>query len=153
MGVAIERAIEAYRCGNFPVGAALVVNGMCIGSEANSNTSDWRWSSHAEHKLICKHSAYLTRVIQAEGAAVQLYTTYEPCMMCFGSAIFNRIGRIVYALSDPTAGITGLAPAVLGEWYAQRWPVVEVGLLRSESAALIQQYKRTYPKANAHLPP
>jgi tRNA(adenine34) deaminase len=128
MAAALEQAFQASQRGDFPVGAALVVNGVCIDSEANTNTSDWRWSSHAEHKLITKHSSHLTRIVQADRAVVELFTTFEPCLMCVGAAIFNRIRRIVYALPDPTAGVASLDARQMGEWYAQRWPEMQAGL-------------------------
>jgi tRNA(Arg) A34 adenosine deaminase TadA len=114
---------------------ALVVEGLCVDSESNSNTSDWRWTSHAEHRLIMRHSAKLRRAVQVEQARVELFSTFEPCLMCLGTAVFSRIRRIVYAATDQNAGATCLDPRQLGEWYSRRWPLIQGGLLREQSEA------------------
>lgn len=148
MSLALEKAAHALNCGDFPIGAALVIDGVCVDSESNSNTSDWTWTSHAEHKLILRHSARLRRVVQTERARVELFSTFEPCLMCLGTAVFSRIRRIVYAVPDQSAGAASLDPSRLGEWYCRRWPLMQAGLLRQESEALIRRYKPIYPRTD-----
>ena len=148
MRLALEKAAQALNCGNFPIGAALVVDGVCIDSEANSNLSDWTWTSHAEHKLMLRHSVRLRRAVQTERARIELFSTFEPCLMCLSTAVFSRIRRIVYAVPDQNAGATSLDPSRLGEWYCRRWPVMQAGLLREESEALIRKFKPIHPRTD-----
>lgn len=148
MRIALEKAVQALNDGDFPVGAALAIDGVCVDSECNSNTSDWTWTSHAEHKLILRHSDHLRRDVQSEGARVELFTTFEPCLMCLGIAVFSRIRRVVYAVPDQNAGVASLDPSWLRDWYAPRWPVIQEGLLREKSEALIRLYKPIHPRTD-----
>jgi tRNA(adenine34) deaminase len=148
MILALEKAVQAFNRGDFPVGSALVVDGVCVDLEANSNTSDWSWASHAEHKLILKHAPLLRRAVQVHRARIELFTTFEPCLMCLGAAVFNRIRRIVYALPDPTAGAACFDVSRLGEWYYHRWPLMQAGLLRYESEQLIQRFQPVHPRTD-----
>ncbi|OQX48052.1 MAG: tRNA-specific adenosine deaminase, partial [Candidatus Sedimenticola endophacoides] len=36
-----------------------------------------------------------------------LYVTLEPCPMCAGAMVHARVGRVVYAASDPRSGAAG----------------------------------------------
>ncbi len=148
MRVALGQAVQALNRGDFPVGAVLVIDGVCVDSESNSNISDWSWTSHAEHKLILRHSARLRKAVQAERARVELFSTFEPCLMCLGSAVFSRVRRIVYSVPDQNAGAACLDPRRLGEWYCHRWPLIQAGLLREESEELICRYKPVHPRTD-----
>jgi hypothetical protein len=44
------------------------------------------------------------------------------------------------ACPDPYGGATHLDPHLLGDWYVQNWPVIETGLYREESYALLIQF-------------
>ncbi len=148
MGIALEKAIEALKSGDFPVGAALVVDGVCIDAESNSNVSDASWTSHAEQKLILRHSAQLKRSVRAGGARVELFSTMEPCLMCLGASVFSRVRRIVYAASDQIAGAARLDPKPLGDWYSVHWPLLQGGLLREECEMLFRNYRLLHPRPN-----
>jgi tRNA(Arg) A34 adenosine deaminase TadA len=51
-----------------------------------------------------------------------MYTTVEPCPMCFGAANVARIAELHYATRDPWAGSTDLHD---GNWY-MRWKHMEI---------------------------
>jgi tRNA(adenine34) deaminase len=145
MAMAIAEASAALIQGDLPVGAALAVNGSVIGTARNSNNSDKCWSSHAEHKLILQHSKLITEVIKNHSSRVELFSTIEPCMMCFGTAIFHHISRVVFALSDTETGFTLINFGPLSPWYQKAWPDIESGLLERDSAELIERYRMKSP--------
>jgi tRNA(adenine34) deaminase len=145
MKIALEEAEESYKRGYFPVGAVLVSNGKIIGQGNNSNATDKGWSSHAENVLIKRYSADIKELIKS-GYSVDIYTTLEPCLMCLGTIVLNRISRVIYACPDPNGGATKLDPASLSAWYKKKWPVIERGVLKEESYQLLVNYMEKYDR-------
>ncbi len=39
---------------------------------------------------------------------MSLYTTLEPCLMCFGSILLHRIGRVVFGAADRYGGASSV---------------------------------------------
>lgn len=144
MALAIDEARQALMAGNYPVGAVLAVNGHFIGQARNSILTDSQTTAHAEHKLLSVHSAQLRQVVrQSDVYDICLYTTLEPCLMCLGTAVLHRVTRIVIACPDPHGGTTTINPNELGCFYADHWPVIEVGLMKETAVDLILQFLPT----------
>ena len=63
---------------------------------------------------------YASQIKEASkrGDKIELFTTLEPCLMCFGTIVHNRINRIVYACPDPLAGPTSIEPPT--KWYGKK---------------------------------
>ena len=63
--------------------------------------------------------------------AMSIYTTLEPCLMCFSAIILHRIGRVVYGASDSYGGassvFTQLPPFFKGQLQQTQWigPVMQ----------------------------
>lgn len=150
MTLSLQRARQALERGDPPIGAALIIDGTCLDSDSNSNTSSRSWMCHAEHRLITRHASMLRRVAEVRKGTIELFTTLEPCLMCLGAAVFSRVSRIVFASPDPVAGAALLDPKGLGEWYVQRWPHIQGGLLQKESEELFQIYRPVYPFPDEH---
>lgn len=139
MSLAIENARKGMKQGNYPCGAVLVAGDEMIGTSWNLKENHKDRISHAEELLYIKHSALL-RYKKAEGIHLTMYTTLEPCLMCFGTAVMHRIDRIVAASPDPYGNISRLDVSDLGEFYATGLPLIEYGLLIDDSVELIKQF-------------
>ena len=140
MRVALNKAKEALNEGNYPVGAALVIDGKLIDTMGNSLNTGKDWASHAEANLIRKCSPTIKESIKSNGSEVVLYSTLEPCLMCLGSSILHRISRVVFACHDPHGGATNLDVKSLPRFYNKRWPLIESGLFRDESYDLMIRF-------------
>lgn len=136
MEIALKEAKIAGKNGNFPIGAALVINGELIESGGNRLYENSDWHSHAENQLIHKHSKLIFKEIE-KGSEVVLYTTLEPCFMCMGTALLHRIPRIVYACQDSYGGMTNIDKNRLPVFYKDRWPLIQEGIFAKESYALM----------------
>ncbi len=82
--------------GGFPVGAIIVMDGKIIaqGVSDGKRHNDPTW--HAETDAIRKACDLLkTRNLEV----ATLYSSMEPCMMCYGACYWARLGRVVYAAS------------------------------------------------------
>lgn len=137
MNLALEEANKALQEGNLPIGAILMIDGKVIGTGRNSQVSNSDYFSHAESLLIGRHASEIKEASKRKGK-IELFTTLEPCLMCFGTAVHSRVNRIVYACPDPLAGATGLESPT--EWYGRRWPNIERDVERNKAYDLITNY-------------
>ncbi|MEI6843205.1 MAG: nucleoside deaminase [bacterium] len=140
MKVAIDEAKISFNEGNFPVGAVLVIDGKLIGKDRNSIHSNKDWVSHAEMKILSKYSSLIKECIKDKNSVVTIYTTLEPCLMCFGASVLNRISRIVYACPDPFTGATDIDINTLHVGYKRMWPQISSELMRKDSYDLVIAY-------------
>jgi tRNA(Arg) A34 adenosine deaminase TadA len=137
MRLALEAARRAGLAGEPPIGACLVRDGQVLGTASNCVISDLDITAHAEITLIrdaCRHA----RTLDLSGC--ELYSTVEPCAMCFAASHYARIGRIVYGatLADLQA-LTGSEMPNLqrgGEF----GPLLQGDCLRRECLALLEQW-------------
>lgn len=100
MRVALERARAAGERGNRPVASIIVRDGKVIGAGENTAYTDFDPSAHAEVAAIRQACAKL-RTLDLSGAT--LYSTLEPCPMCFWAMQESRVATLV--LGGRYAGI------------------------------------------------
>ena len=85
-----------------PVGAVLLgPDGALLAEGFNRNLSDHDPTAHAEIVAMREGGRRLGnhRLI-----GCTLYVTLEPCAMCAGAISFARIGKVIFAASDPKGG-------------------------------------------------
>lgn len=100
MQLALNQAGEAARRGNRPVASIIVRDGRIIGEGQNTMFTDIDPSAHAEIMAIRQACGRL-KTVDLSGAT--LYSTLEPCPMCFWAMHEAKIGRLV--LGGRYAGI------------------------------------------------
>lgn len=142
MKIALDEARKAFDAGDYPVGAVLVIDGKFVDSGRNALYTNKNWVSHAELGLLSKHAGILRERTRKGKAQIELYTTLEPCLMCMGTALLNRVRRIVIACPDPHGGASQLDPKNMAPFYGKRWPKVETGLFREEAYDLLTDFMR-----------
>ena len=104
MDRALDLAAGAAALGEVPVGAVVVVQGVCVSTGVNSRERAHDPCGHAEiHALRAAAQARGDWRLQD----ATLYVTLEPCAMCAGAMVLARIARCVYAASDPKGGFLG----------------------------------------------
>lgn len=104
MKLAYNQAIEAWKEDEVPVGAVIRLGDEVIASSHNGVIAQKDPTAHAEIVAITKAANLIGDYRLNE---MTLYVTKEPCPMCAGAAIMSRLGRIVYAFSDPKMGYFG----------------------------------------------
>jgi tRNA(adenine34) deaminase len=101
---ALERAAEAEREGEVPVGAVLVRGADIVAEASNRPIVTHDPTAHAEIEA-------LRRAGQALGTYrltdTTLYVTLEPCVMCASAIVHARVQRLVFGAWDPRAGGAG----------------------------------------------
>ena len=137
MGLALNEAKNCYSRGDLPVGAVLTISDNLEGIAVNAAKTNGDWTSHAENSLLHKVS---WKIKSNKGATSKLYTTWEPCLMCTGSAILSRVDEIIYACPDPLGGMSKVNPSYLGIWNKKHWPIFKQGPFKQESYNLLVKY-------------
>ena len=149
MKILVTEAEKNLESNNYPVAAGLVIDGEMIGLLSNRLIDHKNWMSHAEILILQQHSDLLrerTMELTTHPGQFTLYTTLEPCIMCFGAAVMSRIYRIVYACPDPRGGATHIKREEFGDFYQKHWPVVEQGPMLQQSYDLIIKYYTRQPE-------
>lgn len=139
MSLALREAEEAGKQGNFPIGGALAINGNLIDVGRNQLYTNGDWYSHAENRLIEKYSKLILEETK-KGSFIELYTTLEPCFMCFGTSLLHRIPKITFGCPDPYGGVASLNKDDFPIFYKDRWPEIRRGLFSKESYNLLLEF-------------
>lgn len=93
--IAIELSENFAQTGGFPVGTIIVRNGEVLsqGVSDGKRHNDPTW--HAETDAIRRVCAkFKTRDL----SGTTLYSSMEPCLMCYGACYWARVDRIVFAV-------------------------------------------------------
>ncbi len=139
MQAALDEARRALEDGEFPVGCVIVGAGRIIVRSARRGSRSINPSEidHAE-MLALRHLESLDGHIAREDLVI--YSTMEPCLMCFAALTLSRIGKVVYAYEDVMGGGTNCDLESLPPLYRTLGPRVVGGILRSESLALFKAF-------------
>ena len=91
----IELSKESVAQGGFPVGAIIVKNGEIIAQGLSDGKNKKDATSHAEIEAIRNASNKLnTRDL----FGCEIYSSMEPCLMCFSASYWAKISKIVFAI-------------------------------------------------------
>lgn len=104
MREALKEAKVALREGNWPIGCVIELDGEIISRAHNEVYTRKDKLAHAEILALSKVQDKLHDKIKS----TTLYTTYEPCPMCFGAAILSRVRRIACGIDLNNSGATYL---------------------------------------------
>jgi tRNA(adenine34) deaminase len=108
-----------------PVGAVLVdARGTILAEAANATVGHHCAHAHAELLALQIATQHPEGAARLDGAT--LYCTLEPCLMCFGACMLQRIRRIVYGAVNRRFGAfsCGAVPLI---------PSSEEGIARNDS--------------------
>ncbi len=93
MRAAIEIARHGVNTGQTPFGAAIVQNDQVIARDHNAVWGSMDITAHAEINAIRKACRSLNRIDLSDCA---IYSTCEPCPMCFGAIHWAKIPEVYY---------------------------------------------------------
>lgn len=139
------RAIELARSSiesntGGPFGCVITRNDQIVGEGVNQVTSTNDPTAHAEVVAIRKACANLNS-FQLEGCVV--YTSCEPCPMCFGAIYWARPERIFIACDRDDAAAAGFDDAFIykelcGDGSSRKLPTLS--LLRDEGLKVFETW-------------
>ena len=101
MNLALKQALKAYKKQEVPIGAIIVKNGKIISKAYNKKENKQITTKHAEIIAI-ERACKKLKTWHLDGC--EIYTTMEPCLMCYGAIEQSRISKIYYGLKNMNFG-------------------------------------------------
>lgn len=146
MHEALNLAKQGAEHGEVPVGAILVHNQQIIGQGFNEPIGRHDATAHAE--IIALRDACTRLNNYRLPLQTTLYVTLEPCTMCIGALIHARVDRLIYAASEPRAGMVGSQMNLAAESFYNHRIQVYKGLCREHSSQMLKAFFRQRRQAS-----
>ncbi|WP_394747764.1 nucleoside deaminase [Spongiimicrobium salis] len=131
MKKALQEAAEAFRKGEVPVGAVIVVENRIIARAHNLTEQLNDVTAHAEMQAITAAANFLGGKYLNK---CTLYVTLEPCQMCAGALYWSQISKIVYGTKDEQRGC-----GVMGTKLHPKTEIIG-GVMEEEASQLLKQF-------------
>ena len=143
MRLAIQVAWQGVEKGEMPFGACIARKGQVISVAHNSSKANMDTTAHAEIQAIRDASQHL-KTLELSGCVI--YSTCEPCPMCFTACVWAKVGRIVYACRIEDAERVGIrqvpiSSARMNQLGQSGVEIVE-DILREEGVKLFEGWRR-----------
>lgn len=147
MRIALEMARRGMAWGQTPFGACVVCGDDVISRAHNLVWATTDITAHAE--IVALRAACLARgVVDLAGCTV--YTTCEPCPMCFSACHWANVDRIVFGASIADAQHAGFRELTIAaeEMKARGGSdvVLTGGILRDEAIALFHDWRNRHDR-------
>lgn len=141
----IELAIELSKKGAFPYGVVVVKDGVIIGQASSGDGESYDPTNHAETLAIrraCKS------INSNDLSGWTIYSSCEPCFMCFGTIWWSNISRVVYGTSiQESKGILDtdidITVEELNEKTGKRIEI-KGGILKEEATKVMKEWESNY---------
>lgn len=142
MHAALEEARQALAEGEFPVGCVLVADGRITARSRRLNSSAVR-CNEIDHAEILALRRLIGEQPDLDLQGVTVYSTLEPCLMCYSTLLLSGVRSFVWAYEDVMGGGTNLPLRMLNTLYAHMQVQLVDRVLRQESLELFQQFFRS----------
>lgn len=139
MDMALEEARAALAAGEFPVGCVMVAEGQVVARGRRRNSIQG-CRNEIDHAEILTLRQLLAERPELDLATVTVYSTLEPCLMCYSTMLLSGIRSFVWAYEDVMGGGANLPLYMLNTLYAQMKVTLVDRIRRQESLYLFQQF-------------
>ncbi len=112
MKEAVRLARESVKNGGGPFGAVIVKDGEIVAKASNCVTKNNDPTAHAEVTAI-RLAAQKLNTFNLSGC--EIYTSCEPCPMCFGAVYWARLDKLYYAATKTDAKNIGFDDSFIYE--------------------------------------
>ena len=140
MTQALIEANNALTKGEFPVGCIIVYNNEIIATGSREGTFNVNCHEIDHAEIVALRKLRGPCLTQIDYSNITLYSTLEPCLMCFGALLINNISNIVYAYEDIFGGGTSLNLKSMPQLYKNKKINIVSGVLREESIKLFKTF-------------
>ena len=106
MKITLDLAEEALLQGEMPISACVFMGDHVVARAYTSEKTEGRLLVHAELKAL--QQTDILRFTLSDRKKLQLFTSLEPCLMCYGAAMSFCLGEIYYSLKAPEDGASDL---------------------------------------------
>ena len=140
MQAALAVAREGGEKGEVPVGAVVVYLDTIIATGYNQPILSHDATAHAEIVAIREACQYFDNYRLPPNC--ELFVTLEPCTMCLGAIIHARVSRVVFATTEPKAGMMVSRQNFSQLDFYNHFLTVQQGLMAEDSRQLLQDFFR-----------
>jgi len=139
MKAALDEARQALIADEFPVGCVMVHGGEVVGrgQRINSKAPAENELDHAETVALRKLFALYPAIDRRQ---ITVYSTMEPCLMCYVTLLLNGIRKFVYGFEDVMGGGTNLDLQQLNPLYREMEIDIIPHVMRWESLELFKKF-------------
>ncbi len=143
MRLAIKKAQGGIKKGQTPFGACIVKSGKVI---ACSHNIVWKSGDITAHAELCAIRLACKKLKTIDLSACTIYSTCEPCPMCFSACHWAGIRRIVFGCGIRVAGDFGFNELSISNLKMKQLTASGVkilpGVLEKESKELFYLWQR-----------
>ncbi len=147
MRIAIDTCRQGIEAGQSPFGACVVRGDDLIIAAHNVVWRDTDATAHAEVNAI-RLACRKLQTVDLRGC--RIYSTTEPCPMCFAACHWAKLDGIIFGTSIPDANAIGFSELFISNDQMKtlgRSPLsVRPGVLRDEALELFKLWQRTTSK-------
>ena len=143
--MALQEAEKAGQKGEIPIGAILVDDsGNVLSAAHNQTIALGDPTAHAEIMAIRTAARAIGnyRLLNTT-----LYVTVEPCIMCMGAIVHDRVATLVFGATDPKWGGAGSLYDLAADSRLNHRPQVVSGTCEPACRALLQAFFREKRKS------
>jgi tRNA(adenine34) deaminase len=149
MREALKQAKLALEKGEVPVGAVVVYKNQIIAKAHNQMEMLHDPTAHAEMIALTTASSVLCEGKKEHRGSLEgatIYVTLEPCAMCAGAMVLNKIPNLIFGVRDAKAGACeSLYRITQDDRLNHRLNVVS-GIMENECLMFLQEFFRTLRK-------
>ena len=123
MRQAVKLATSSVQNGGGPFGALIARAGEIVATGTNLVTKSLDPTAHAEVTAI-RNACKTLGTFKLDGCV--LVTSCEPCPMCMASALWARLGSVLYAANRDDAAVAGFDDRAFYDLFTDpeaEWPV------------------------------
>lgn len=144
MREALDEARLAVAEGNLPIGAVVVLDGEIVARGHNrryrADGQPGHFLRHAETEAI----GQLGRTFDRKTEAAAIFTTVEPCWMCYGAILAANIAHVYFAAQDAHFGASQIHH--VGQYDRTRILTYQGGILEQDSFALLYAHSEWHTR-------
>ena len=138
MEIALQQARKALSIGDFPVGCVMVYQDEIIATGRRCNS--FGKVNEMDHAEMVALRTLLDSEREVDIGQVTVYSTMEPCLMCYSTMLVNGIRKIAYSYEDAMGGGTNLPLKVLAPLYCDLEVEISKGILRDKGLGLFKEF-------------
>ena len=149
MREALKQAKMALSKNEVPVGAVIVYNNQIIARGHNQTEMLHDPTAHAEMIAMTQASSVLCENIKDHRGSlegVSIYVTLEPCAMCAGAMVLNKVKNLIYGTRDPKAGACDSLYRITQDDRLNHRLSVTSGVMEAEARTFLQEFFRALRK-------
>lgn len=143
MRLAIGKARQGIREGQAPFGACIVRGGKAVSLAHNGV---WKGTDITAHAEICAIRQACKKLGAISLSGCKIYSTTEPCPMCFSAIHWSGMDEIIYGASIADAARCGFRELAISNSQMKRTGKATLkirgGLLREECEPLFAEFRR-----------